>query len=115
MSSSSKEFFGSVDRNPRVHDEWQKTLIQEETESAKRNLMSVGGHDDTPVDLVEKVFVEDWQCISVVTGYQKELVRFRVITEWLSANEQFPGVTESKKFGETRYDYKKYGETRYGS
>ena len=39
-------------RNPREHDERQKTLLQEVAASAKRNLMSVGGHADTPVDLV---------------------------------------------------------------
>jgi hypothetical protein len=30
----------------------KKTLLQEEAASTKRNLMSVGGHTDTPVDLV---------------------------------------------------------------
>ena len=30
----------------------KKTLLQEATASAKRNLMSVGDHADTPVDLV---------------------------------------------------------------
>ena len=30
----------------------KKTLLQELAGSAKRNLMSVGGHTDTPVDLV---------------------------------------------------------------
>ncbi len=39
-------------RNPREHDERQKTFLQEVTASAKRNLMSVGGHADTPVDIV---------------------------------------------------------------
>ena len=33
--------------------------------------------------------------------------------ESLPSNEQFPGDTEHKKFGETRYGYKKYGETRF--
>ena len=49
--SSSKVFFGSSGRSPRSHDERQKTLLQEEVASTKRNLMSVGGHTDTPVDL----------------------------------------------------------------
>ena len=66
-------------------------------------------------DFFEKVFTESWQWISAVTGHQKTLVRFRVIAESLPSNEQFPGGTEHKKFGETRYGYKKYGETRYGS
>ena len=30
----------------------KNTLLQEADASAKRNLMSVGGHTDTPVDLV---------------------------------------------------------------
>ncbi len=31
------------------------------------------------------------------------LVRFRVIVETLTVNEQIPGGTEPKKYGETRY------------
>ncbi len=31
----------------------KKTLLQEEVVSTKRNLMSVGGHADTPVDLIK--------------------------------------------------------------
>ena len=43
------------------------------------------------------------QCIQAVSAHQKPLARFRVIAEALSANEQIPGGTEPKKYGETRY------------
>ena len=36
-------------------------------------------------------------------GHQKSLSRFRVIAESLPVNEQIPGGTESKKYGETQY------------
>jgi hypothetical protein len=54
-------------------------------------------------DFFEKVFGEACQCISAVAGHQKSLARFRAIAESLPANEQIPGGTEPKKFGETRY------------
>ena len=38
-----------------------------------------------------------------MTAHQKPLVRFRVIAESLSANEQIAGGTDPKKYGETRY------------
>jgi hypothetical protein len=82
----------------------------------KNDMTGVGTHHvKWDEDFLEKVFAETCQCISVVTGYQKVLVRFRVIAESLPANEQIPGDTEPKTFGETRYVYKKDGETRYGS
>ena len=49
--SSWKPFSGSVGRNPRM-DSDKKSLLAEVNASAKRNLMSVGGCADTPVDLV---------------------------------------------------------------
>ena len=55
-------------------------------------------------DFFEKVFGEVWKCISAVTGHQKSLVRFFEIDESLPTNEQISEGTESKKFGETRYD-----------
>jgi hypothetical protein len=54
-------------------------------------------------DFFEKAFAQAWQCIQAVTAHQKPLARFRVIAESLPANEQIPGGTESKKYGETRY------------
>ena len=38
-----------------------------------------------------------------MSAHQKPLARFRVIAESLAANEQIPGGTEPKKYGETRY------------
>ncbi len=48
-------------------------------------------------------FAQAWQCIQAVSAHQKPLSRFRAIAEALSANEQIPGGTEPKKYGETRY------------
>jgi hypothetical protein len=70
----------------------------------KNDMGGVGAqHVKWDEDFFEKVFVEAWQCISAVTGHQKSLARFRAIAESLPANEQIPGGTEPKKFGETRY------------
>jgi hypothetical protein len=44
-----------------------------------------------------------WQCIQAVSAHQKPLARFHAIAEALPANEQIPGGTEPKKYGETRY------------
>ncbi len=54
-------------------------------------------------DFFEKAFAQAWQCIQAVSAHQKPLSRFRVITESLPANEQIPGGTDPKKYGETRY------------
>jgi hypothetical protein len=54
-------------------------------------------------DFFEKAFAQAWQCIQAVTAHQKPLTRFRAIADSLPANEQIPGGTEPKKFGETRY------------
>jgi hypothetical protein len=55
------------------------------------------------VNASEKTFAQVWQYIQTVSVHQKPLTRFRVISEALPANEQIPGGTESKKYGETRY------------
>ena len=82
----------------------------------KNDMAGVGAqHVKWDEDFLEKVFAEVCQCISTVIGHHKTLVRFRTIVESLPVNEQIPGGTGSKKFGETRYVYKKNGETRYGS
>ena len=54
-------------------------------------------------DFFEKTFVQSWEFIQTVSAHQKPLARFRVIAESLPANEQIPGGTEPKKYGETRY------------
>ena len=38
-----------------------------------------------------------------MSAHQNPLARFRAIAEALPANEQIPGGTETKKYGETRY------------
>ena len=53
-------------------------------------------------DFFEKAFALSWQYIQAVSAHQKPLARFRAIAEALPANEQIPGGTEPKKYGETR-------------
>ena len=37
----------------------KKTFLPEEAASTKRNLLSVGGHEDTPEDLIEVVNTDE--------------------------------------------------------
>jgi hypothetical protein len=96
----------------------KKSLLASADASNKRNLMTVGGHTDHDVDLCREdsadgklqclgkgqtMLTQAWQRIQAVSEHQKPLARFRAIAEALSANEQNPGGTEPKKYGETRY------------
>ena len=54
-------------------------------------------------DFFEKAFEQVWQYIQTVSVHQKPLTRFRAIADSLPGNEQIPGGTETKKYGETRY------------
>ena len=65
--------------------------------------MSHDEHRVWDADLFEEAFAQAWQCIQAVSAHQKPWARFRVIAESLPANEQIPGGTEPKKYGETRY------------
>ncbi len=53
--------------------------------------------------LFRKVLVTTDRMGQSVVSMGKGINRFRVITESLSANEQIPGGTEPKKYGEIRY------------
>ena len=79
-------------------------VSKEEIQMQRNEMGGVGvQHVTWDEDFFEKAFAQAWQCIQAVTAHQKPLARFRVIAESLLANEQIPGGTGPKKYGETRY------------
>jgi hypothetical protein len=77
---------------------------KEEIQMQRNEMGGVGvQHVAWDEDFFEKAFGQAWQCIQAVSAHQKPLARFRAIAEALPANEQIPGGTEPKKYGETRY------------
>ena len=77
---------------------------KEEIQMQRNEMGGVGvQHVAWDEDFFEKAFAQAWQCIQAVSAHQKPLARFRAIAEALPANEQIPGGTEPKKYGETRY------------
>jgi hypothetical protein len=84
--SSQKTFLGSAGRNPGHMASDRQTLLAEANASAKRNLMSVGGCVDTPVD-VDTAGNDDGKRPCLVNG-QTVLMRTSTQTEFVECRSE---------------------------
>ena len=94
----------------------KKTFLVEEVASATRNLLSVGGHADTPVDLiavgtadVKRPCLGNGQTVLIRTPYQDEFVE--CWSEELIGNDIPPSVVDDPLFRKVLVTTSHMGQT----